>query len=263
MTTNTTADDLIQITQEGGVMTATFNRPEKKNALTHTMYEAMIDALEQAEAEPGVRVLCFRGAGGCFTSGNDLKDFLGNPPSDPKNSPVMRFLHALIDMKKPLAAAVQGPAIGIGATMLLHCDLVIAAPDAVFQMPFTKLALCPEAGSSYLLPRVVGTTRALSLLLSSQSLDTATAAQWGLVTEVASTDQFDAVVTERLNALAALPPEAVRTAKALVRDPERDAAHEAVNREAAQFLQRLMSAEAAEAMQAFLERRQPDFSRFE
>lgn len=255
-------NDTVLVNREAGVMNVVFNRPEKKNALTHAMYDAMIAALQQAETEPAVRVVCFRGAGNCFTSGNDLRDFLGNPPSS-GDSPVMRFLHLLIDLKKPLVAAVRGPAIGIGATMLLHCDMVFAAPDATFQMPFTKLALCPEAGSSYLLPKVVGATRALSLLLSSGAIDAATATQWGLATELVAVDTFDAVVAERLAALAALPPEAVRVAKALVRDPEREAAHDAVNREAMQFMQRLMSAEAAEAMQAFLERRPPDFSRFE
>ena len=130
-------------------------------------------------------------------------------------------------------------------------------------MPFTKLALCPEAGSSYLLPRVVGMTRALSLLLTSRTIDASTAAQWGLVTELIPSILFDNTVDEQLAALAVLPPEAVRVAKALVRDPEREAAHEAVNREAGEFIKRLMSAEAAEAMQAFLERRAPDFSRFE
>ncbi len=260
--TTMTADGHIRVSRQDGVMTVMFNRPEKKNALTHAMYEAMIEALQSAESDAQVRALCFRGAGGCFTSGNDLKDFLGNPPSDAE-SPVMRFLHAIIDARKPLVAAVQGPAIGIGTTMLLHCDVVIAAPDATFQMPFTKLALCPEAGSSYLLPKVVGATRALSLLLTSQTIDADTAAQWGLVSELASATDFDAEVEARLSVLAALPPEAVRTTKALVRDPMREALHAAVDREAAQFLQRLMSAEAAEAMQAFLERRPPDFSRFE
>lgn len=262
MTLEKHADGHILVSLENNILTVTFNRPEKKNALTHTMYNAIIEALERAETEPAVRALCFRGTEGCFTSGNDLKDFLGNPPSDGQ-SPVMRLLHAFIDMKKPLVAAVQGPAIGIGTTMLLHCDLVMASPDATFQMPFTKLALCPEAGSSLLLPQVVGMTRALSLLLTSQTIDANTAAQWGLVTELIPSVLFDNTVEERLAALAALPPEAVRVAKALVRDPMRKAAHDAVDREAGEFIKRLMSAEAGEAMQAFLERRAPDFSKFE
>ena len=262
MTTEKHADGHILVSMENNILKVTFNRPDKKNALTHAMYEALIEALERTDKEPAVRALCFCGAGDCFTSGNDLKDFLGNPPSG-EQSPVIRFLHALVDMKKPLVAAVQGPAIGIGTTMLLHCDMVFASPNASFQMPFTKLALCPEAGSSLLLPQVIGMTRALSMLLSSQTIDANTAAQWGLVTELIPGILFENTVTERLAALAALPPEAVRVAKALVRDPMREAAHEAVNREAGEFIKRLMSAEAAEAMQAFLERRAPDYSKFE
>ncbi|MCK5863079.1 MAG: enoyl-CoA hydratase [Candidatus Hydrogenedentes bacterium] len=261
MTTENGAAEHILVSQEDGIMTIEFNRPDKKNALTHTMYNTMIDALEQAEAESTVRALCFRGAGTCFTSGNDLKDFLANPPSD-EQSPVMRFLHTLIDLKKPIVAVVQGPAIGIGTTMLLHCDIVLATPNAAFQTPFTKLALCPEAGSSFLLPRVVGMTRALSMLLTSQNIDANTAVQWGLVTELIPSILLDTTVQERLAALAALPPEAVRVAKALIRDPLRDATHDAVEQEAVQFMQRLTSDEAAEAMQAFLEKRTPDFSRF-
>ena len=262
MSTESVATEHVLVSCKNGIMTVLFNRREKKNALTHAMYEVLIDALKQAEAEAAVRAVCFRGAGTCFTSGNDLKDFLGNPPSGGQ-SPVLCFLHALIDMKKPVVAAVQGPAIGIGSTMLLHCDMVLATPDATFQMPFTKLALCPEAGSSFLLPRVVGMTRALSLLLTSQTIDANTAAQWGLITELIPSILFDNTVQERLAALAALPPEAVRVAKALVRDPLRAATHEAVDREAGEFMKRLMSAEAGEAMQAFLERRAPDFSKFE
>ena len=262
MTTEKHADGTILISLENNILRLTFNRPEKKNALTHAMYDAMIEALERTEKDAAVRALCFCGTEGCFTSGNDLKDFLGNPPSGGE-SPVMRFLHALIDMKKPLVAAVQGPAIGIGATMLLHCDMVFASPDASFQMPFTKLALCPEAGSSYLLRQVVGTTRALSMLLSSQTIDANTATQWGLVSEIIPGMLFENTVADRLASLAALPPEAVRVAKALVREPMQAAAHDAVNREAGEFIKRLMSEEAGEAMQAFLERRAPDFSRFE
>lgn len=251
----------VLVSCDNGILTIAFNRPDKKNALTHAMYEIMVDALRAADANPEVRVLCFKGNQSCYTSGNDLKDFIGNPPSD-ENSPVLQFIHALIDLQKPLVAAVRGPAIGIGATMLLHCDLVFADSSATFQMPFTKLALCPEAASSYLLPRVTGLSRAMMLLLLSQTIDAAKAEQWGLVTELLPEAQFEALLQKRLEALCALPPEAVRAGKALVRGPLREAAHAAVGREAAVFGQRLSSAEAAEAMMAFLERRPPDFSRF-
>lgn len=251
----------ICVQRDASLLTITLNRPEKKNALTHDMYSAMVEALEEAQADAAVRAICLRGTDSCFTSGNDLKDFLACPPTN-EESPVMRFMHALIDVKKPLVAAVQGPAVGIGVTMTLHCDLVYASPTAVFKTPFTQLALCPEAASSYLLPRIIGIPRAMSMLMLGQSIDAETAAQWGLVTELFPQEEFDARLRERMDALTALPPEAVRATKALMRDPYREHSHEAVQREAALFLQRLMSAEAAEAMQAFLERRPPDFSRF-
>lgn len=260
---NTGATNETILTQEsGGVLFATFNRPDKKNALTHDMYARLAELLRQADVTPGVRAVCFRGAGGAFTSGNDLMDFLSGPPMD-ENSPVLQFIHGLIDFRKPLVAAVTGPAIGIGTTMLLHCDLVYASPKAFLQMPFTRLALCPEAASSFLLPRVIGLTRASELLLLGNGIDARTAHAWGLVTAILPEDSFDAELEQRLAALAALPPEAVRAAKALIRQPLIDGAHDAVRREAELFAGRLSSAEAAEAMQAFLERRPPDFSRFE
>ena len=261
MTEATPNTDPILVSESNGILTATFNRPEKKNALTHAMYSRLVEVLDHAGDAPDVRAVCFRGAGGNFTSGNDLMDFVSNPPAG-EDSPVLVFLHRLIDFRKPLVAAVQGPAIGIGTTMLLHCDLVYASETALFQMPFTKLALCPEAASSYLLPRAIGLTRALDLLLTSKSIDASTAHAWGLVTETAPEASFDALVEERLNTLVALPPEALRATKALVRGPLAAAAHESVREEARVFGQRLSSAEAMEAMQAFLERRKPDFSRF-
>lgn len=258
-TVSTTSEILVN--EEDSVVYATFNRPRKKNALTHAMYVRLVEVLSEADATAGVRAVCLRGSGGCFTSGNDLGDFLMNPPSD-GNSPVLQFLHQLIDFKKPLIGAVEGPAVGIGTTMLLHCDLVYASETATFQMPFTKLALCPEAASSFLLPRLIGLTRASELLLSSKAIDVATALQWGLINEILPAKTFAESLKQRLDVLTALPPEAVRATKALVRGPLSEEAHEAVNREAALFAQRLSSGEAAEAMQAFLERRPPDFSRF-
>lgn len=255
-------NEAILVEENGGILWATFNRPDKKNALTHAMYSRLTELLRQADDTPGLRAVCFRGAGGGFTSGNDLMDFLSGPPMD-ENSPVLCFLHALIDFRKPLVAAVTGPAIGIGTTMLLHCDLIYASPKAFFQMPFTRLALCPEAASSFLLPRAVGLARASELLLLGNAIDTQTAREWGLITEILPEESFDADLEQRLKTLTALPPEAVRAAKALIRQPLIEGAHDAVRREAELFVGRLSSAEAAEAMQAFLERRPPDFSRFE
>ena len=262
MSDTTSAEELIRVDEAGGILTVLFNRPRKKNALTHAMYSRLVEVLRYAVDTAGVRVCCLRGAGNCFTSGNDLMDFISNPPVE-GNSPVMQFLHGLVDFKKPLVAAVEGPAIGIGTTMLLHCDLVYASDTAVFQMPFTRLGLCPEAASSFLLPKIIGLARAGELLLQGRSIDAATAERWGLLTEVIEAKSFDALLEQRLATLAALPPEALRDTKALVRGPLSQAAHEAIEREAQRFARRLTSGEAAEAMQAFMERRPPDFSRFE
>lgn len=262
MTEPALTDELILAAELEGILTVTFNRPRKKNALTHDMYSRLVDLLQQAKLNARIRGVCFRGAGRCFCSGNDLGDFLTNPPNS-EDSPVFRFLNDLIDFPKPLVAAVEGAAVGIGTTMLLHCDLVYASGTAVFQMPFTRLALCPEAASSFLLPRVVGLTRASRLLVLGDAIDAVTALNWGLITELLPEASFDQTLDERLRALAALPPEAVRAAKALVREPLAGAAHEAVRREANLFAGRLASAEAAEALQAFMERRPPDFSRFD
>ena len=261
MTEPVLTEEPILVAEHKGILTVTFNRPRKKNALTHEMYTRLVEALEQAKAAPRVRAMCFRGAGQCFCSGNDLADFLTNPPNS-EESPVFRFLKGLIDFPKPLVAAVEGAAVGIGTTMLLHCDLVYASETALFQMPFTRLALCPEAASSFLLPRVIGLTRASRLLLLGDSIDANTALKWGLITEMLPADSFEAVVAQRLETLAALPPDAVRAAKALLREPLSEAAHEAVRREVNLFAQRLASEEAAEALQAFLERRPPDFGKF-
>ncbi len=255
-------EEAILVSERQGILTATFNRPGKKNALTHVMYSRLVELLRHADATAGIRVLCLRGAENCFTSGNDLLDFMSNPPTD-EESPVLQFLHGVIDFAKPLVAAVEGPAIGIGTTMLLHCDLVYASETAFFQTPFARLALCPEAASSFLLPRIIGLERAGELLLLGKSINATTAAHWGLLTEVFPEGVFDSRLEERLNALAALPPEALRDTKALIRGPLAAEAHEAVRREAQRFAQRLASGEAAEALQAFFEHRPPDFSRFE
>ncbi len=262
MTETTQTEETVLVSEYKGILTATFNRPGKKNALTQAMYTRLVEVIGQVNSTPGLRGLCLRGAERCFTSGNDLGDFIVNPPKD-ESSPVIQFLHALIDFTKPLVAAVEGPAVGIGTTMLLHCDLVYASETATFQMPFTRLALCPEAASSFLLPRITGLARAGELLLLGRSFDAKTALQWGLLTEILPQHSFDSLLNQKLDALTVLPPEALRDTKALIRGPLAAEAHEAVQREAQRFSQRLASREAAEALQAFLERRPPDFSRFE
>ncbi|HXH02451.1 MAG TPA: enoyl-CoA hydratase [Candidatus Competibacteraceae bacterium] len=246
---------------QDGVLHVILNRPEKKNALTNAMYDALRAALERAEADPAVRVVLFSGSGGSFTAGNDLGDFLNAPPQD-EHSPVFRFLLAASRASKPLAAAVAGAAVGIGTTLLLHCELVYCAPGSRFQMPFVNLGLCPEAASSLLLPARLGHARAAELLLLGESFGAEQALAWGLVNAVVDGDQLLTHAVERCQALAAQPPAAVRLTKALLKRAQAQAVAETIALEGRHFAERLQSPEAKEAFQAFFEKRRPDFSRF-
>ena len=252
--------DHVATTTDGRVLHLALDRPEKKNALTRAMYARLADALEEAQDDAGVRAVVLSGRGGVFTGGNDLGDFMMDPPTGP-DSPTFRFLRAAAGFAKPLVAAVSGPAIGIGTTILLHCDLAYAAPDAHFKMPFVDLGLVPEAASSLLLPRVAGMARAAELLLLGESFSAETAREIGLVNAVVADPTAHAL--ERAAALADKPPAAVRQSKALLKRETADAVGETMAREGALFMERLASPEAQEAFTAFFEKRAPDFSRFE
>jgi enoyl-CoA hydratase/carnithine racemase len=234
-------------------------RPDKKNALTSAMYAAMTGALAAAESEPGVRAVLIHGARDCFTAGNDLKDFLEGPSGA---SQALRFVSALSKVGKPVIAAVGGPAVGIGTTLLLHCDLVYAAPDARFQLPFVPLGLVPEAASSLLLPRVAGHQRAAAWLLLGQAFTADEAMAAGIVTAIVPQETLLQRARAAAAALAALPPESVRLTKQLMKQPVAAEVAEQMAAEARLFSERLQSAEAKEAMAAFIEKRKPDFSRF-
>jgi len=236
-------------------------RPEKKNALTGAMYAAMSDALDAAERDPHVRVALIHGARDCFTAGNDLKDFLERPPHD-EASPAFRFIQRIASFAKPLMAAVNGAAVGIGTTALLHCDLVYAAPGARFQLPFVGLGLVPEAGSSFLLPYIAGYQRAAELLLLGQPFGVDKALAAGIITEVVPEDELFEYARDAALGVAALPPAAVRETKALMKKRFAARTAEAMTEEGAVFRARLASPEAREAMTAFFEKRKPDFSRF-
>jgi enoyl-CoA hydratase/carnithine racemase len=250
----------IVVSRADGVMEIRLNRPEKKNALTRAMYEAISVGFEQADADPAVRVVMLTGTGDAFTSGNDIKDFQ-QPAREGPNRPGGRFLPALSKLQKPLVAAVNGMAIGVGTTMLFHCDLIVAARSARFQMPFTSLGVVPEAGSSLLAPAALGHRRASAMLLLGESIDAATALDWGLINSVVD----DAVLLETgrglARRLAALPPQAVRLTKRLIRHGAPDVAGR-IDEELVLFRERLASPEAQEAFAAFMEKRKPDFSRF-
>ena len=241
------------------IATIELARLEKKNALTAAMYAAMTELLVVAEFDSSVRAIVIHGARDCFTAGNDLKDFLEGPAGA---SQALRFVSALSQVGKPVVAAVGGPAVGIGTTLLLHCDLVYAAPGARFQLPFVPLGLVPEAASSLLLPRIAGYARAAAWLLLGQAFTAAEALAAGIVTEIVPEETLLERARTAAAALAALPPESVRLTKQLMKQPVAAQVAEQMAEEARLFAGRLQSAEAKEAMAAFIEKRKPDFSRF-
>lgn len=253
---------MIRADDDGSVRTLVFDRPEKKNALTVRMYAALVEALQAAAADASVRVVVLTGAGDAFTAGNDLVDFMQDPPTG-EDSPVFQLLLTLASYEKPLVAAVNGAAVGIGATMLLHCDVVYAASDAKLTMPFVNLGLCPEGASSYLLPRIAGHAKASELLLFGEPFDAQTAHDVGMVSRVFAAEGFRAAVHARAQALAERPAAGVRTTKRLLKDSTRAAIAKALPTEAVEFAARLGSPEAAEAFAAFFEKRKPDFTRFD
>lgn len=253
--------DQIVTTLDSGILTVEMRRPDKKNALTAAMYGAMADAIHGANMNAGVRVLLICGQPDCFTAGNDLKDFLANPPSG-DDSPVFRFLRAIAAAEKPMVGAVAGVAVGIGTTMLLHCDLVVAGESARFQLPFVNLGLCPEAASSLLLPMVAGYQRAAELLLLGEIVGASEARDMGFVNRVVPDSEVLEQGLTLARRLAALPAASLRITKALMKRSLASSIREAMTAEGAEFRQRLDSPEAKEAFTAFLEKRRPDFSRF-
>ena len=236
-------------------------RPEKKNALSPDMYAALASAFEAADADAEVRAVLIHGTSGCFTSGNDVKDFL-ELNRGPADSPASGFLRAIAAAKKPVVAAVGGPAVGVGTTMLLHFDLIYAAPNARFQLPFVPLGLLPEAASSLLLPVIAGYQRAAELLLLGQPFTAEKAQAAGIVTEVVPEGDLLEYARTAALAIAALPPASVRMTKELMKRALAPAVRERMQEELGLFGERLRSPEAREALGAFMEKRKPDFSRF-
>lgn len=252
----------ILVEREGGLLTLRLNRADKKNALTRAMYSQMAEALDAANVDRSVRVVLITGGPECFTSGNDVADFLQAPPTG-MDSPVFQFMRALFDFEKPVVAAVAGPAVGIGTTLLLHCDLVYVSRDARLRTPFVNLGLCPEFGSSLLLPQLLGPARAAEVLLLGETFSGQQAAEWGIA-GAALEDGPSALARAREMALRFLDlaPSAVADSKRLMRAPGREQLRKVIEDEGALFGQRLRSPEAIEALSAFMQRRKPDFSRF-
>jgi enoyl-CoA hydratase/carnithine racemase len=251
----------IKTATAAGVTTLEIARPQKKNAITHEMYEAMTAAVLAAENDPQARALLIIGQPEAFTAGNDLEDFMLRPPRD-RNAPVYRFMRALAACEKPVVAAVTGLAVGIGTTLLLHCDLVYLSEDAQLSMPFVRLGLVPEFASSFLLPQLVGRARAAGKLLLGEPMTAREADACGLATAVLPASEVIAHARRMAERFNALPPAAVRATKRLMCAPWRERASEALDAEADVFLERLASAEAGEAFAAFLAKRKPDFSKF-
>jgi enoyl-CoA hydratase/carnithine racemase len=244
-----------------GVATIEIARPEKKNALTIAMYQAMADALHAAVADKAVRAILITGQPGVFTSGNDIEDFMQRPPQG-EDSPVFRFMRALLECDKPVVAAVTGAAVGIGTTMLLHCDFAYVSDEARLATPFVSLGLVPEYASSLLLPALMGHRRAAEKLLLGDPFNAEEAVECGLANAVLPAGEVvnhARRVAERFNAL---PPGAVRDAKRLMRQPGREAILATMAAEGEIFKTRLRSPEAMEAFQAFFQKRKPDFSKF-
>jgi enoyl-CoA hydratase/carnithine racemase len=252
----------ILIERADGVLTITLNRPDKKNAITAAMYQEMADAFFEAEKDASVRVVLLRANGGSFSAGNDLEDFMKAPSMD-RDAPVLQFLRRISTAPKPLVAAVAGAAVGVGTTMLLHCDLVYAASTAKFSMPFVQLGLCPEAASSLLLPRIAGYQRAAEKLLLGEAFDANEAMNVGFVNRIVDAEAVDALALAQAKKLAALPASSLRMSKSLMKGADARAIAERIDEEAGHFGKMLTAPEAREAFQAFFEKRKPDFSRFE
>ena len=249
----------IRVEREGAVTAIRLARPEKKNAITTAMYVAMAEATEAAEADETVRVIVFLGSGGAFAAGNDLKDFLENPPQD-ESAPVFRFLTALVASTKPIVAGVDGVAVGLGTTLLLHCDLVYVTAAARLQTPFVNLGLTPEAGATYLLPRFLGHVRAAEMVMLGEALDGEAAVRLGLANALVAAEDLEEKALGAARTLAAKPPASLRATRALLK-ANRPQIERAMKAEADEFTVRLRSAEAREAFSAFFEKRQPDFSK--
>jgi len=246
--------------RSNGILRVEFNRPEKKNAMTGGMYTRLAEIFDEAAGDAETRVVLWHSAGDTFSAGNDVGDFLKNPPG-PGESPQARLMDAFVRFEKPIVVAVQGAAVGGGTTMLTHCDFVYAGESAKFQLPFINLALVPEFGSSYSLPARIGHLRAAELFLLGERFDAVRAAELGLVTRVVPDRDLLATATATAQKLAAKPNDALRASKRLLKQGFIDQVKAAISAENQAFSERVRSAEAKEALSAFLEKRPPNFTK--
>jgi enoyl-CoA hydratase/carnithine racemase len=244
----------VTITDDGPVRIIRMNRPEKKNALTSAMYDAMADAIEEATPASPIRCLVMAGVPGAFSAGNDLQDFLKAAMGGGLGTSVVRFLHAMARVERPVVAAVQGVAVGVGTTMVLHCDFVVAGTDARFTTPFVNLGLVPENASSLLAPRLMGQRRAFELLVMGRPFGAAEAKACGIVNTVVEPAQVDAEAVKAAHEIAALPPEAVAISRKLMRGSTEEIVAR-IDEESGHFRDRLQSKEARAAFEAFMARK--------
>ena len=251
----------LRVDKANGTLGITLARPERRNAITVAMYSALAEAVESAADDSSIRAIIFRGEGQDFAAGNDLADFLGALPRDTEEIPVWRLLRALVECQIPIIAAVHGNCVGIGTTMLLHCDLVIAEDGARFSLPFVDLGLVPEAASSLILPRLAGRRRAARYLLLGEPFGVDEALAIGLISHRAEPGTLDEALSQVVSALLAKPPEALRQTQRLLRYATREEMLERMRLEGALFADRLASPEVKEAISAFFEKRKPDLSR--
>lgn len=252
--------DEIVTEQAGGVLRIQLNRPTKRNAMTSAMYLALAAIFETAAKDLHTRVVLWHGAGDSFCAGNDIEDFLKNPPG-PGESPQAGLMNALLDFDKPLVAAVHGAAIGGGTTMLTHCDFVYAGESTTFQMPFINLAVVPEFGSSCSIPARIGHVRSAELILLGTPFDARRAAELGLITRVVPDQDVLGLATETARKLAAKPAGAMQASKRLMKQPFREQIEAALKAENEEFSVQVRSGDAREALTAFLEKRKPDFTK--
>jgi enoyl-CoA hydratase/carnithine racemase len=252
----------ILVERADGVLTIAFNRPDKKNAITAAMYQTMADAMVEAQSDAAVRAILIRGSAGIFSAGNDLEDFMKTPPMG-ESAPVFQFLRAISSAEKPVVASVAGPAVGIGTTLLLHCDLVYAADNATFSLPFAQLGLCPEAASSLLLPRVAGYQVAAEKLLLGDAFDAREAQRMGFVNRLLPAAEVDAFALAQAAKLASLPAASLRVTKSLMKRASQHELQTQMSDEAVHFGKMLLAPEAREAFKAFFEKRKPDFRQFD
>ena len=255
--------DHIVTARDGAIVRLAFNRPEKKNAITAAMYAALADGIVAADRDDGVRAVLFESRGDMFTSGNDIADFMSGAatpgPGNEKPS-VIRFLEAIASAEKPLIASVQGPAVGVGVTMLLHCDLVFASERATFHTPFVDLGVVPEAASSLLMPMIAGHQRAAEMLLAGRKIDAARAREFGFVNEVVAADALAETALAAARAIADKAPAAMKLTKMLMKG-DRETILKRMREEGCHFAAQLKSAEFQEAGMAFMQKRKPDFSK--